>query len=125
MTMEAEVARATGWSNLLFILNIVDLLKHGFDTTLITQFEAGLNHLCRISCCCCICQYNYLKLPDSIVLGAIATHPMLAIGESMLDNPYFLVPPPFIGQDSPEFVLDGFVTQTLANVNTIHAGVLN
>lgn len=125
MIMEVEVARATGWSNMLFTINIWDLLTHGLDTTLITQFEAGLNHLCRISRCRCICQYNYRKLPDSIILGAIATHPVLAFGEIMLENPYFLVPPPFIGQDSPEFVLEGFVTQTLANVNTIHPGILN
>ena len=125
MIMEVEMARAAGWSNMLFIINISDLLTHGFDTTLITQFEAGLNHLCRISRCRCICQYNYRKLPDSIVLGAIATHPVLAFGEIMLENPYFLVPPPFIGQDSHDFVLEGFVTQTLANVNTIHPGILN
>lgn len=125
MIMEVEAARAAGWSNMLFTINILDLLTRGFDTSLITQFEAGLNHLCRISRCHCICQYNYRKLPDSIVIGAMATHPVLACGEIILENPYFLVPPPFIGQDSPEFVLEGFVTQTLANVNTIHPGILN
>ncbi len=125
MKMEAEAARATGCPNLLFTINIGDLLNHGFDTDLITQFEVGLNHLCRISRCRCICQYNYRKLPDSLVLTAIATHPVLAFGEIMLENPYFLVPPPFIGQDPPDFVLEGFITRTLANVNTIHPGILN
>jgi hypothetical protein len=58
-----------------------------------------------------VCQYNYRTLSPELILDALATHPIIAVGEMMVENPFFFVPPPFLGQDSPEIVLDRVVKQ--------------
>jgi len=125
LIIETEKAIAVGRTGMLFTLDISDFLKKGFDPAMITKFETGLNKICKISRCRGLCQYDYRKLPASLIIDAMATHPLIAIGKIMLENPYFMVQPPFFGQDPPDFVLHGFVTQTFTNVGTMHAGILN
>ncbi len=115
-----EKALAAGRSGLLFILDIRALLKRGSDPLAITRCEARLNEVCRSGHCRGLCQYNYLTLPTSLILHALATHPLMAIGGIALKNPFFLVPPPFLGQESPALVLDQLVTQIFENVDAMH-----
>jgi hypothetical protein len=123
LMMATEEALTAGWSALFFTLDIRDFLKKGFDSFEIMKFESRLNYVCKVGRCHSLCQYDYQRLPASLVRNAIATHSMIAVGKILLENPFFLVPQP--KQDSHEFVLDGFVTEIFANMDTMHLGILN
>lgn len=125
LKMATEKALAIGRSGLFFILDIRDFLRRGFAPLAITKSEARLNQVFRSSHCAGLCQYNYRTLPASLILHALATHPVIAVGEIMVENPFFLVPPPFLGQEDPALVLDRLVKQIFENADAMHFGVLN
>lgn len=120
-----EKAFSAGWSGLFFALDIETLLKRTLNSIEVTRLEARLNHVFRNNRCRGLCLYDYGKVSESLLLHAIATHPFVAAAGVELENPFFLLPPPFLGQESPRIVLRHLIRQifskssnnTVSNIN--------
>ncbi len=69
------------------------------------EYEMKLTELIKGKKLINMCQYNRNVCSSVLLLYVIATHPVIALGSRISENPFYLAPPGFLGQDNPERVL--------------------
>ena len=64
------------------------------------EYEGKLNHFFDLNRCLAICQYDVRLFPPELLLGVLATHPVVAIGTQLYENFYYMAPADFVRGDS-------------------------
>jgi len=63
------------------------------------DYEVKLNEFLTDRNCAAICQYDRGRFDSTLILDALATHPVAVIGEEFIDNFYYMPPKDFLGAD--------------------------
>jgi PAS domain S-box-containing protein len=69
------------------------------------EYEAKLNEFFPGSDCLGMCQYDRRAFSPALLLDVLCTHPVAVIGTDVYDNPYYVPPAGFLGDDPPAEVL--------------------
>ncbi|MEW6544745.1 MAG: MEDS domain-containing protein [Nitrospirota bacterium] len=70
------------------------------------EYEAKLNRFFPGSRCLALCQYDRRRFTPEVQLDILATHPIVAVGTELHDNPYYLPPDVFLAKDRSAARLD-------------------
>jgi hypothetical protein len=82
----------------------------------LVSFEARLNKFFPGKQSLSLCQYDTREFPPAVLLYALATHPLVVLGEEVYDNPYYMVPPPFLDSEPPDVTLNQWLEAIKAGV---------
>jgi len=69
------------------------------------DYEAKLNEFFPGSDCLAMCQYDRRAFSPSLLLDVLCTHPIAVVGTEVYDNPYYVPPAGFLGDDPAAEVL--------------------
>jgi response regulator RpfG family c-di-GMP phosphodiesterase len=69
------------------------------------EYEAKLNEFVPGSKCLAICQYDRRRFAPEVLVDVLRTHPVIAIGRAVYDNPYYIPPAELLGGDLPAVML--------------------
>ncbi len=58
----------------------------------LAEFEANLNHIFPVQSAVVLCQYDMRRFPPETLLDALETHPVIARGNDLCDNFYYVPP---------------------------------
>ncbi|TAJ10507.1 MAG: PAS domain S-box protein, partial [Nitrospirae bacterium] len=78
------------------------------------EYEAKLNNFFPGSRCLALCQYDRRRFTPDVQLDILATHPMVAVGTELHDNPYYLPPAAFLAKDRSEARLEQWLNNLAA-----------
>lgn len=70
------------------------------------EYEARVNDLPELASCVALCQYDRRRFKPGTLLDAVATHPVLAIGTEVFDNPFYRAPGDFLREDRAAALLN-------------------
>lgn len=76
-------------------------LGGGTDAAKLLEYESKLNEFFPKFKVCAICQYNRQRFDPEILLKVIQTHPLIAHGELICDNPHY-IPPHVFGREKQD-----------------------
>ncbi len=105
MRFRMEQALDEGYSGLRVTSEMDWALRGLPGSQRLFEYETGVTELVRRGKLLTMCQYNRDLCSSVLLLYVIATHPTVAIGTKVSENPFYLAPPGFLGQDNPERVL--------------------
>lgn len=68
------------------------------DTDQLMEYEARVNLLSHAHECTFMCVYDLNRFSGRAVMDVLSTHPMVVMGDRVVDNPYYLEPREFLQQ---------------------------
>ncbi len=104
--IRTEQALDEGFSGLRITSDMGWVLKGKPGSLRLIEYEAKLSKHIKREKCLIMCQYNRCYFNSPLLLYAIATHPVVAVGTKISENPFYLAPPAFLGQDDSSKVLN-------------------
>jgi len=110
---EAGMARSEGYRTLRAAGEMGWALRGVAGTDRLMEYEARINELFRDRTCLALCLYDRRRFSPGLLLGVLATHPLVAVGVDVIDNPYYLPPEEFLGPNVEAARLEGWI-RTLA-----------
>lgn len=102
---ETEIAIAEGWSGLRTTVEMTWVLRRWPGSGRLLEYESRSDDFYRRSRCTAMCQYDRRHLNPALLLHALSTHPLAAIGRHIYENPYYRVPMPSAGRVSNSVLL--------------------
>jgi hypothetical protein len=78
------------------------------DTDELMEYEARVNLLTHAHECAFMCVYDLNRFGGRAIMDVLSTHPMVVMGDRVLDNPYYMKPRDFLeslmrrGEPRPE-----------------------
>jgi hypothetical protein len=97
---ETEIAVAEGWSGLRTTVEMTWVLKRWPGSNELAAYESRSNSFYGGSKCIALCQYDCRNLNPALLLHALSTHPVAAIGQRVYENPFYRAPVPTAGRGS-------------------------
>ena len=98
---ESERALAEGYTTLRVTGDMMWALAGLPDSNRLIEYEAMLNTFYHDSKCLGICLYDRGRFDPAVLLGVLATHPMVVVGAGLYDNLYYVPPSDYLGRDLP------------------------
>jgi len=95
LTRESEAAVTRGFSALRATGEMTWSLRPGEGSERLLEYESLLNEFFPDHPCLAICQYDRRRFDATLLLDVIRTHPLVAIGATVCDNPGFVPPEEF------------------------------
>lgn len=89
---ETERALAEGFAALRVACEMSWLQQEVLDARQVVAFEARLNDFLRGKQCMILCLYDRRRLDPAVLLDALRTHPVAAVGTAIHDNFYYIPP---------------------------------
>lgn len=111
---ETEIALAQGWSGLRLTIEMTWVLSRRPGSERVVQYESISNRFYRRSRCLAMCQYDRRYLKPELLLNALSTHPVVAWGERVYENPFYRIPPPAIGKIPAAQILNHWLSDLAA-----------
>lgn len=68
------------------------------DTDQLMDYEARVNLLSHAHECTFMCVYDLNKFGGRAVMDVLSTHPLVVMGDRVVDNPYYVEPREFLAQ---------------------------
>lgn len=102
---ETEVAAGEGWSGLRITIEMTWVLKRWPGSDRLLEYESRSNDFYPGSRCTALCQYDRRHLNPALLLHALSTHPLAAIGRHLYENTFYRTPTPPAGRASNLAVL--------------------
>lgn len=88
-----------GFSGLCITGEMTWALQGLSGTERLTEYEARLNRVLPASSAVGLCQYNIGRMNPATVMKALETHPIVIIGESLVENFYYIQPEKLLGSN--------------------------
>jgi DNA-binding CsgD family transcriptional regulator len=94
---EARRARSEGFRSLRAAGDMSWALQGLPGTDRLIEYEARVNDLFRDRSGQAMCLYDQRRFTPGVLLGILATHPLVALGLTVIDNPYYVPPGDLLG----------------------------
>ena len=93
--INAEIARAIsdGFSGLRVCVEMTWILGNELETMRVLECESRLNETLSGASAVVLCQWDRTAFEPMIMLEVLRTHPLVIIGDEVLDNAAYYVPP--------------------------------
>lgn len=96
---ETEEALAQGYAGLRVIIPPTWLLRSCWQDRELIEYEAGLNTFLSARKFLVLCTYDQQRFSPHVALDAFYCHPIVAVGERIYDNFYYVPPEAFVDGD--------------------------
>ena len=106
---EARRARSEGCRALRAVGEMDWALLGVPGTDRLMEYESRINELFRDRACLALCLYDRRRFSPGVLLGVLATHPLVAVGVDVIDNPYYLPPEVLLGPHVEAARLEGWI----------------
>lgn len=113
----SRTAISGGYSGLQVTGEMSWILQKPPGAERVVEYEAKVTELTRRIECAALCQYDMRLFPATLLLYMLATHPTVIVGTILLENPYYMVPPPFMGQEPATEILNGWLNNLYRGTN--------
>ncbi len=116
--LDEEIAQTKrdGFSGLMAAGEMIWATRGYPGGSALIEYEARLNDFLSQTDCNALCLYDRRRFSPALLLYVLATHPVVAVGTRVYDNPYYMVPPPFLSTDNPKTTL-AFWLSSLADAD--------
>ncbi len=97
--LQAEIDKAldAGYSGLRVASDMSWVFQRRPGSQHLIDFESRLDTFLSESECTMMCLYDRRKFSPILLLYALATHPVAAVGKEVYENLYYMPPPDFLG----------------------------
>jgi len=109
----SRTAKSGGYSGLQGTGEMSWILQKPRGAERVVEYEAKVTELMRTMKCVALCQYDMRLFPATLLLYMLATHPTIMVGTRLLENPYHMVPPPFMEQEPATEILNDWLKNLL------------
>lgn len=103
---ETEKALTAGFTGLRVTGEMTWALRGLPGSERLIEYEALLNEFFPGSACTGLCQYDVRRFPPGILLDVLRTHPVVALGMHLHENPFYVPPKEFLCGATDEATLD-------------------
>ncbi|MGD9503954.1 MAG: MEDS domain-containing protein [Syntrophobacteraceae bacterium] len=95
---ETDRALSEGYAGLRVSSEMTWALRKKPGSDELIEFEAKLDAYLPHSKCMAMCRWDLRRFPPILLLYAMATHPIVMIGEEVYENVYYMPPPEFLAR---------------------------
>jgi hypothetical protein len=89
-----ETSRAQGFSSIRFLTHMEWVLEARLGIDALLEYEARANLVPFTDTV--VCTYDLAKFSGDVIVGVIRTHPLIIIGGTLSENPFFVPPEQFL-----------------------------
>jgi PAS domain S-box-containing protein len=111
LAKSVESARSAGYSALRVVGEMTWVTEIDPLPERLLEFEANINHLFRDGDVLAICQYDRNRFPPEVLLEILRTHPTVAYGACVCENPYYVPPEEYLSPRHHEREIERLLTR--------------
>jgi MEDS: MEthanogen/methylotroph, DcmR Sensory domain len=89
-----ETSRAQGFPGIRFVTHMEWALEDGLGVDALLEYEARANLVPFHDPV--VCTYDLARFSGDVIVGVIRTHPLIIIGGTLSENPFFVPPDEFL-----------------------------
>jgi signal transduction histidine kinase len=116
-TDAVNAATGAGFTGLRVIGDVTWALGVHPGALRLIEYEAKLNHFVHDYPVVVTCQYDRRRFAPEVILNVIRTHPILAYGRLVCNNPYYVPPQEFLATDHAEMEVERLLANILDREN--------
>jgi hypothetical protein len=106
LTAYTKQALRAGYSGLR-VMGEMGWASKGFPgSRYLIDYEANLNGSLQGRKCLVLCLYDRRLWSSAVLLYVVETHPIVAAGADLYNNPYYMAPPPFVDHHQAKTTLE-------------------